>query len=222
MKIVLLGKLKEGTILSGPEKFSKILFQNISSFLETVFIEYYHKSYKGSNFLTRLFGKDINNGNPLILRFGSIRLFFYLIKNKPDIIHILTAERFTIPIYLYKRLLRSKIITSFHSVLRFEIPNNYNRRSHFNRYRDYLWEWLAIRSSDQLVFVSKQHFSLAKRFYKFKENRIAIIPNGVENEFYAPEIVKDFKHPLNIIFYKNLIKILCKKCFIIELIFCLL
>ncbi|MHB8336403.1 MAG: glycosyltransferase family 4 protein [Ignavibacteriaceae bacterium] len=204
MKIVLLGKLKEGTILSGPEKFSKILFQNISSFLETVFIEYYHKSYKGSNFLTRLFGKDINNGNPLILRFGSIRLFFYLIKNKPDIIHILTAERFTIPVYLYKRLLRCKIITTFHSVLRFEIPNDYSRRNQFNRYRDYLWEWLAIRFSNQLIFVSKQHLNLAKRFFDLKENRIAIIPNGVEKEFYAPDSIKNFNHVLNIVFYNGI------------------
>ncbi|MFZ0453080.1 MAG: glycosyltransferase [Ignavibacteriaceae bacterium] len=204
MKIVYLGKFNNQSVLSGPEKYSINLFNFISTNMETVFIEYYFKSYRNSSIFTRLFGKETISGLPNVTRLGSIRILLYLIKYNPGIIHILTAERYTIPVYLYKRLLKGKIITTFHSVLRFEIPNDIIRRKKTGRFKDYIWEKFAIKFSDKLIFLSKQHIELAKKFYDFVDNKTAIIPHGVESEFYNPDKIMNIDESFNIVFYDGI------------------
>lgn len=203
MNVALIGRLNNGAILTGPEKVSLNLYQEISEYCPTVFIEYFQKNFKNSNYFTRFLGKYVKVDDKRIIRLGHLRLLHYLIKNQPDVIHILSAERFTIPIYLYKILLRGKIITTFHSVLRFEIPRDFSRRSKFNRYRDYLWEWLAIKYSDKLIFVSEQHFNLVKQYYQLDAKNIAIIPNGIEKEFYTINVKRKINNVINVIFYNG-------------------
>jgi glycosyltransferase involved in cell wall biosynthesis len=151
-----------------------------------------------------LTGNEIVQSKPLILRLGIIRLFFYLKAKKPDIIHILSAERFTISIYIFKFLLRCKIITTFHSVLKYEIPRDVIRKKELGRFKDYLWEWLAVKFSDKMIFLSQQHLNLAEKYYSIDREKITIIPNGVEKEFFEAE--KNFKvnNFINIVFYNGI------------------
>ncbi len=133
MKIVYLGRYNSSKKLTAPEKFSKRIFFNMSEINnDVVFIEYFFKQYQSSSLLNRFFGKTGVCSKPLILRLGSIRILFFLLKNQPDLIHILTAERFTLPIYIYKCVLKSRVITTFHSVLKYEIPNDRMRSKKFN------------------------------------------------------------------------------------------
>ena len=180
------------------------MFNDISKKLETIFIEYYFKDYHKSNFLTRLFGREIISGSPDVLRLGNIRLLLYLLKNKPKVIHILTAERFTIPVYLYKTILKSKIVTTLHSVLRYEIPNDPLRRRKFGKYKDYFWERFAIKFSNILIFLSNPQLELAKKFYNFNNNKTTIIPHGVESEFYNANKILDTNESIKIVFYNGL------------------
>ena len=204
MKIVLLGRLNTGDILTGPEKVSLNLFQKISEEYHTVFIEYFQKNSARSNLFTRFLGKYIKDENERIICLGHFRLLLYLLKNQPDVIHILSAERFTIPVFFYKILLWGKIITTFHSVIRFEINRDFALRNKINCFKDYLWERLAIRYSDKLVFVSERHLSLFKEYYILEVKKIAIIPNGIEKEFYSINVKREIDDCLNIIFYNGI------------------
>ena len=204
MKIVFLGKFNQNQILTGPEKYTVNLLNFISKSFESVFIEYYFKSYKRSNFLTRIFGKEIISSSPEILRLGNLRLFLYLLKHQPEIIHVLTSERFTIPVYLYKIFLKSKVVTTFHSVLRYEIPYDSIRRKKIDKYKDFIWETFAVKFSDKLIFLSEAQLELAKRFYNLNNHKNYIIPNGVEIEFYNPNKIFNIKESINIVFYNGI------------------
>jgi glycosyltransferase involved in cell wall biosynthesis len=204
MKIAYLGNLNENLILSGPEKYSKMIFQHVPNYVEKVFIQYYFKSCKDRSLYNIFLGNQIVSKNPLILRMGIIKVFLYLRMFKPVIVHVLSAERFTIPVYIFKFLLNCKIVTTFHSVLKYEIPRDAVHKNNLGRFKDYLWEWLAVKVSDRMIFLSKQHLDLASKYYDLNQSKITIIPNGVEKEFY--DVKKDFViyKKLNIIFYNGI------------------
>ena len=205
MKIVLVGRITESPYLSGPEKFSRQLHKNILlKNINVVFIEYFFKKQTGSNIIKRFFGKCKISDVPEVHRLGHLSLLLYLLNKKPDIVHILTAERYTISVFLYKFLYRSKIVTTFHSVLRYEIPNNHRKKDDLNNYRDYLWEWLAVKLSDRMIFLSEQHLELALKYYKFMDkNKIMIIPHAVEIDFSNNNKKLDINDCLRIIFYNG-------------------
>ncbi|MCX8011459.1 MAG: hypothetical protein N3A61_09925 [Ignavibacteria bacterium] len=122
MKIVLIGRYNQSEILSGPEKFAKRLFHYLSkSDNDVKFIDYFFKNRQDSKLLRRLFGYNQIKDEENIYRIGTIRLFFFLLKLKPDVVHIVTAERFIIPIFFYKIFFRFKICATIHSILKFEI-----------------------------------------------------------------------------------------------------
>ena len=78
MKIVLLGRLNTGDILTGPEKVSLNLFQKISEEYHTVFIEYFQKNSARSNLFTRFLGKYIKDENERILSVVILFLQIYI------------------------------------------------------------------------------------------------------------------------------------------------
>lgn len=204
MKIVLLGRFKNSDYLTGPEKFSYQLHKNLLASSDVVLIDYFFKNAEDSSLLKQFFGKRTISKDPLIYRFGHIPLFLYLIKQKPDIMHILTAERYTILVFIYKFIIRRKIVTTFHSILKYEIPNTLVKKKEFKRYRDYLWEWLAIRYSDKLIFLSEYQKRLATRYYgTIDGGKIKLIPNGVESDFYNNDKKLNINNSLKIVFYNG-------------------
>ncbi len=207
MRIILLGKYSESTILSGPEKFSNLLFNNLNKKENNVvFVDYFFKFIRRSNLFFRLFGKEIINESPKVIRLGIIQLFFYLLKNQPDILHIVSAERYTISIFLYKFLLKGKLVVTLHSILRFEIPKSNRKGNWFSNFKDYLWEFLVIYLSDKLFFLSNQQIELANKFYKISNGKIFKVPNGVEDDFFITQkklFTSDESQKLNLVFYNG-------------------
>lgn len=202
MKIVLLGRLNEGEINYGPQKVAQQLFSHLSENGESVeFIEYYFKIYKDSTWIKRFFGFEEYPDN--IKRLGVIRLFIYLIRIQPDIIHIVTLERFIITVFFFKFLLRSKFIVTLHSIFKYELPRRTSKPKYYGKLKDYYLEYLAVQHSDCLIFLSKPQLSLAKSFYKFPIEKTYIIPNGIE--IYNMRKIKefDFSSGMNIVFYNG-------------------
>lgn len=202
MKIFLVGRYNPGIIKSGPEKFSKRLFEfllNDNKSNEIYFLSFYFKELVDGTLFNRLLGFSLINSKNNIIKVGVLRLFILLLKEKPDIVHVTTGERFTIAILLYRLLLKFSLITTLHSVVEIELfdaPINM-------RLKGLLFEKLVIKCSDAVVFVSPLLLNSVKKYYKLKQ-KCFIIPNGVDKE-YNFFIKKSFYilDKLNLVFYNG-------------------
>ncbi len=186
MNIVYLGKYNESEILTGPEKVAKRIVREASTKKPgRVFVEYFFKHDRKSNIWLRLFGKENVTSDGSVLRLGIIRLFVFLVKNDPEIIHIITVERFILSIFLYTFLLRSRIIVTVHGIVKHEKALLKGIETAYSRFKDIMLETLIMRNSDELVFVSEIELAVAKTYYAIDATKVRIIPNGIDEAFAA-------------------------------------
>ncbi len=205
MKIVIAGVYNSSEILSGPQKFANRLFNQLCLLNdEAVFIQYFFKWINRSNIFLRWFGKELVKKKPRIIRLGHLRIFLFLIKYQPEIINIVTPERFLIPLFFYKFFLRAKIVVNVHSILRDEIPLTLNKNNKLSRFKDYLYEWLVFRFSDCLVFLSGRQIELAKKYYSLRNKRVEILPNGIDKDFVKNNLFPDRNNELRMVFYNGI------------------
>ena len=198
MEIVYLGRYNPSEILTGPEKVARRLFQHTYEKNKgVVFIDYFFKDKK-SNIYKRLLGKKIIQNEPSVIRLGNLRIFFFLVFNQPAIIHIVTLERFIIPVYLYRFLLKSRIITTLHGILKYEISLNTQKRK--SVFKDKLLETLAFKYSNKLIFVSASLKEFSKKYYKTDAAKIEIIPNGIDKIYAGIKEIK-FSNKLKIVLF---------------------
>ena len=200
MEIVYLGRYNPTETLTGPEKVARRLFQHTyEKNKNVIFIDYFFKG-KESNIYKRLLGKKILQSNPLIIKLGNLRIFFFLVFNQPAIIHIVTLERFIIPVYLYKFLLKGRILTTIHGILKYEISLNTKHKKSF--FKDKLLESLALRYSNKLIFVSANLKEFSNKYYKTDSKKNEIIPNGIDKIFVNSKEIQ-FSDRLKIVLYLN-------------------
>ncbi len=203
MKVIFLGRYNKSEKLNGPEKFAKRLFKGISALNpNSLFIEHYFKG-NGGSILKRIFGKEKISVNPRIQRNGFFRLFLFLVKNQPDIIHIVTHERFIIPVFFYRIFLRSRIIITHHSIVKEELNNSIKMIKKYSRFKDLLFERLSYKCADMHVFVSETLYLKSKEYYSFDQKDVIIIPNGVDEIFRYEDRTFDNKAILKILFYNG-------------------
>ncbi|MCK9210471.1 MAG: hypothetical protein M0P61_06525 [Ignavibacteriaceae bacterium] len=202
MKIVLLGRYSADDILTGPEKVAKRIFENLNrANIEVTFVDYFFKEKHSKKYLSRFFGKQIIQNSPLVLRLGIIRMIFFLIREKPNIIHLVTEERFMSFILFLKLFFKGKIITSLHGILRYEIEESEQRIR--GRYKDLILERLVFHNSDVLIGLSDQQLKIAKRYYPSKEIAKAVkLSLGVDKVFFEPIHEKPFDS-IKIVFYNG-------------------
>lgn len=185
MKIAYLGRYNPSEELTGPEKVAKRIFCKSAEQNEAIFIEYF---FDGSVYGIRkkLLGKEIiDNTNGLkIYRIGLLKIIPFLSKFKPDLIHIITFERFGILTYLYKLFSRAKIIYNVHGVAVYE-NKNLKVVSLSLRTKDSLCEKILLKLSDKLLFLSDYQLSIAKKYYTIKKNQLEFINNGVDEDFHC-------------------------------------
>ncbi len=199
MKVVLLGRYNNSEYLNGPEKFAKRLFSYLRNYyVDTFFIEYYFKDYEDSCYITRLIGKKILGDNNF--RMGMLKILHFLVKEKPDIVHITALHRFMIPILLFRFLYRSKIVFTCHSIIKIEISGS-NIAKLYSRYKDYLMEYLALRFSDYIVFVSSILENYARKYYQINQKKIVVIPNGSDEIFYIKRNLPEITNDIRLVFY---------------------
>jgi glycosyltransferase involved in cell wall biosynthesis len=184
-KIILMGCYQSGEILTGPAKVAKRLFEQLVKHKKDVkFIEYFFDGRKYSYF-DKFFGKKVylSEQGGTIYRLGLFRIISFLLKTKPDIIHILTFERFTILSYLLKPILGFKIIYTFHGVVIHEHKNFNNNIGLMLYYKDMISEFIFSHFSDILCMLSEQTIMIAKKYYKFDDKNIRIVSNGIDDIF---------------------------------------
>lgn len=182
--IVFIGRYGEGEILSGPELAAKRLFEEECSLKKTVFIQYFFDGKKYGRF-KKLFGQEkkepVQNGT--LITCGLIRLLFVLMKLKPDIIHIVTFERFAKAALIYASFSKVRILYTCHGVIIHEddaiksLPESYKKKNKAA-------ELKFMNRSDTIIFPSRFAESTASKYYQIDKNKTVIIPNSVSESFH--------------------------------------
>ena len=230
MKILLVGRYQTSETFNGPEKVAKRLFYELSKLNnEIIFAEYFFDG-KQYSIWKKLFGFErIENK---VFRFGLFSFLKYLFKYRPDIIHIITFERFAIIGFIAKLFFGTKIIYHVHGVIKHERLYFEERIPLSTKLKDSFLEYVIFKFSDKIIFLSDQSIAIAKRFYKFDDKIATILPNGVDEIFinqahakknevvnilflatpnrkvkgfeFATEIIKNLKSSLKIFIIYNL------------------
>jgi len=205
MKITLLGRYGEGDIEAGPEKVARNLYEQIAKLNpDTEFITYFFKVTKKRQLKQLLFGSETVSSNQNIHRLGILKLIIVLIKNRPDLVHIVTFERFELLVLFLKSILRFKLVYTIHGIYRHERKIFYKKPSIFSDLKDLLLEKLLLSYSDSLIFLSPQMIQLAENYYYFDRHMTSIIPNGVSVPEFSIEKSFDISKSIEIVFYNGL------------------
>lgn len=182
IKIVFAGRYSEDEIISGPELAAKKLFAEHCKNTHGCFIQYFFNGRKYS-VIKKLFGrKELLSNNGVIVTAGIFRIFSELRKQKPEIIHLAGFERFAVIFFLYRMLFNVKIVYSLHGIIRHENEKIKNITG-FTAFKDKLCEKIFMKYSDAIVFPSHAAKETALQYYNIHNNRLNIIPNGVEEIF---------------------------------------
>lgn len=181
--IVYAGRFNPGEKLSGPEKTAKRLFIEHSISVNTCFIQYF---FDGRQYSLRqkLFGEESASPgeNATVLTLGLFRIFKALRDLRPEIIHIVTFERFAIVFIIYSMFYKTKIVYNVHGVIAYE-NSELKKVPLLQNLKDRFCERLFIRGSDKLIFNSENVIDLAERYYRVDESKAVILPNGIDEEF---------------------------------------
>lgn len=206
MKVFFLGRYNTTEYLTGPEKVAKRIFNEFTKYSESVFIEYFFDGRK-FGLIKKLFGNDniVKVNSSKVLRMGMLRLFYFLLKEKPSTIHIITFERFSAVCFFYKIFFRTNIIYGLQGISYYE-NIKYKNVSLMYTLKDKICESLLLRYSDKLVFLSEKSAQIAAEYFNFDPAKIEIIPNGVDEIFYEKGRTKIFTNsgPLKIVFIGNI------------------
>lgn len=195
MKILFLGRYNETSVLTGPEKVAKRIFDKCSLDFEAVFITYFFDGNRYGMF-TKLFGKEVisETGGRRIYRLGIFSAMSYIVKFSPDIIHIINFERFAKISFFHKRFPKTKIFYNVHGIAAFE--NEVNPAASVKlKIKDLKSEMKYFKDSDRLIFLSERSVVTAENYFKFDRGKIEVIPNGIDIIFH--QIGKEKKVNIN-------------------------
>jgi len=184
LKVLLIGRYNDTKSLTGPERFAKGMLNNLSEKTNVHFADYFYNGKEYSIF-QKLFGYSIINKN--ITRLGLFRLFFFILKFKPDVIHILNYERNAVIACFASKFFKTKLIYTSHGLIRYE-DRLYNNPSFSLKLKNKFSEKYILKSSDCIVFVSEFLEQLTLKEYKFLNKKFYIIPPGVDKNFYGREV----------------------------------
>ncbi|MCB0727034.1 MAG: glycosyltransferase family 4 protein [Ignavibacteriae bacterium] len=184
MRILFAGRYNDGDTFTGPEKVAKRIFSSASEEYDTAFVSYFFDGRK-YGIIKKIFGKETldSDESGKVFRFGLISVLIYALRFKPDIIHIITYERFAVILFLYKFFRKVKFVYNVHGIAVYENSINQNAQSGIKK-RDSFCEKMYFKYSDVLVFLSEISKQTARKFYDFNDSKVVIIPNGIDKEFH--------------------------------------
>jgi glycosyltransferase involved in cell wall biosynthesis len=181
--VVFLGRYNDSEILSGPEKTAVRIFYEHTKYNKSVFIQYFFDGRK-YGFLKKLFGKEkkkrVNNSDVLTL--GLLKTFTALIRLKPEIIHIITFERFAVTAFLYRFFCKTNIIYCAHGIVTYE-NTELKKVPALHRLKDRFCERIFLKYSDKIIFYSENSLDIAEKYFKIDEYKSVILSGGIDEVF---------------------------------------
>lgn len=184
-KVFILGRYISDKFPPAPVKVAQRIFDELTKQkYDVTFIEYFFEGKK-YNIFSKIFGKEtsVTNIGGTVLRLGILRLAYFLLQSKPDVIHIITFERFPLIAFLLLPLLKYRIFYSTHGVFKYERELNDLKISKTYLFKENLCNIIYYNFSDILLFLSEDSVKIARRYYKLKSDRIRIISNGIDTCF---------------------------------------
>ena len=176
MKIIFLGAYSDADITLAPIKVGRELFNNfVSMGMAAVYLCYYDDGSKYDR-IQKLFGFE--KVKERIFRSGIFPLLSFVIKYKPDVIQIINADAFYLPVFFLKPIFKFKIAYLSHSIISYSIKN-YLQISCYHKLRFRLIEWIVLKHSDILEVLSNAEARFFTRFLKVKNEKIKIVDNGI-------------------------------------------
>ena len=121
-------------------------------------------------------------------------MILFIIKFKPDLIQITTADAFYLPIFFLKPVLKFKTAYLSHSIISYSLKN-FLQVNCYHRLRFRTIEKIVLKYSDILELLSKVEARFSTRFLKVKSDKIRIVDNGI----YPSGIIKKYADENDII-----------------------
>src|SRR5260221_7328668 len=185
--IIYTGRYTEGEILSGPEKTAKRIFELHSKYFKTAFVQYF---FDGSRYgiFKKLFGKESKqiNNNAVLYTVGLFRYSFLLLSLKPDIIHIITFERFAVLTFFARMLRKFKVIYNSHGVIAYE-NEKIKKSGYFYSLKDKFCERRFLKKADKIILPGESTFYVLTKYYSIEKRKLEIVPNGIDGVFNSVE-----------------------------------
>lgn len=203
-KIIFAGRYCKNS-LSGPQQFAAGLFNEYCKFKNAVFIEYFFDGREYSLF-KKLFGfETIEVKNGIIYKTGLFRIIPLLTVLKPDIVHLLTFERFAVLFFIYKLFFKVKIFYNSHGVIYYE-NRVLKSNSSFYTIKDRICEKIFLKYSDRIIFPSYLTLDLAEKYYQIDEKKVLILANFINDSFFIAKSKQNSSNELKAVYiYKNIL-----------------
>lgn len=177
MKIIFLGEYSNDAIVSAPIKVGRTIFNLISEKgIRTFYLPYFQDGKKYSRF-QKLFG--FQSVTRKVYRTGLIPLLAFVVKFRPEIIHINTPGLYYTILFPLKKLLRFKIVSTLHAINRYVIPH-FSDLTGYNRFRFLLIEKLLLKHSDLILVYSERDKRYVTRYYNISPFIIKVVNNGIK------------------------------------------
>jgi glycosyltransferase involved in cell wall biosynthesis len=183
INVVYVGRYNQGEILSGPEKTAKRIFTEHSKSCKTFFLQYF---FDGRIFgkAKKLWGKNVlqADDNSIIVTAGIFKIYGLLKNISPDIVHIITFERFALIALIYAKLNGAKIIYNAHGIIEYE-NSVLKNVSLFYKIKDRFCEKMFLKKTDRVIFPSVNALDTAEKYYRIDEKKSVILPGGIDENF---------------------------------------
>ena len=94
---------------------------------------------------------------------------------------------------MLKFILRYKISYTINGIVAFENSTFQKKIGKALLIKDKIVEWVIIKYSDKLFFLSKESIALANKYYRVPESKIILTSNGIDKIFNQVFIERQFK-----------------------------
>jgi glycosyltransferase involved in cell wall biosynthesis len=113
-----------------------------------------------------------------IYRTGIFPLLSFVIKFKPEVIHIITPGLYYAPLFLLRFFFPFKVFSTLHSINRYAIPN-YSSIKGYQKFRFLFIDYLLIKFSDYVFVYSERDKRYLCRYYKISSFKVRVVKNGI-------------------------------------------
>ena len=178
MKILFLGEFDPREIVVAPIKVGKELFNGFTKQgLNVVYLPYFQDGNIYSRF-QKLFGFEKITYK--VYRTGIFPLLAFVIKFRPQVIHVITPALYYMVLFPLRIFIRVKIIVTLHTIIRYVIPHLSNRNG-YQKFRFLLIDYLLIKYSDCVFVYSHRDKRYICRYYNISQLKVKVVCNGVKN-----------------------------------------